>query len=85
MNFDQIYFDVSNLKLDGPRIPKYNPETQEHLWVMHGTWQINTNTEGDLVLDHENMISLLGPGCFYCVKIYSEEVAAMKCEGERVS
>jgi hypothetical protein len=67
------------------KIPAYNRRTHEHLWIMTGCWRINPETllvdAEPWHLDTENMVALAGPGCFYCEREYTPEVAARRCGG----
>ncbi len=66
---------------------KYNadlPEPQHgnHLW----TWIVlfkcadPTGSDGTVMLDRENLISINGPGCFHCEEIYSPAIAQRRCK-----
>ena len=52
----------------------------EHLWIMTGLWKVVPNRD-QVFLDMENLISIDGPGCFWCEEIYSPAVAAKQCRG----
>jgi hypothetical protein len=72
----------------GPKVEakrKHNAELPEqkpgeHLWVVVGAWTVRPNAER-YFLDMENLMSLDGPGCFWCEEQWSEELASKPCRG----
>lgn len=52
----------------------------EHLWIMTGLWRVNP-TRDQVHLDMENLISVDGPGCFWCEETYSPALSAKQCRG----
>lgn len=66
------------------RIPEFDPRTGDHLWVMVATWKFDPEKAkaGETgLLDHENMLGLGGPGCYFCEKPYSEPLKLRRCKG----
>ena len=53
-----------------------------HLWVVTGAWLVAEPTSARLILDHENLLSIEGPGCLVCEQIWSPEIAAQACPGD---
>lgn len=58
------------------------PEPGKHLWVVSGAWKINDPEQSKHHLDMENLLTIEGPGCLWCEKQYSKELAAQLCEGD---
>ena len=66
------------------RIPEFDPRSGDHLWVMVATWKCDPEklVEGqEGLLDHENLLGLGGPGCYFCEKQYSPGMANRRCKG----
>jgi hypothetical protein len=56
---------------------------REHLWVYTGLWEVRDPRQRQRVdLDTENLLSVDGPGCFICERMWSARLAARPCEGE---
>lgn len=67
------------------KVPDYDPRAGDHLWLMITMYRCDPNKleEGHpAVLDHENLISVTGPGCYYCEKPYDGLLATRRCNGE---
>lgn len=67
------------------RVPVFDPRTGEHLWIMLTVYRVDPLLWTDPVhaptLDHESLISVTGPGCYYCEQPYGPRVAARRCRG----
>lgn len=59
-----------------------DPAPGRHQWTVTGMWLVTDPTEEQLNLDLENLVTLVGPGCFVCEETYSAELAAKPCPGE---
>lgn len=69
------------------RIPDYDPRTGDHLWTMITIYRINPanlNGNGPGLLDRENLLSIQGPGCYYCELPYSELLDKRRCRGHGI-
>lgn len=70
------------------RIPDYDPRTGNHLWIVTTAHQVDPAQwrSNDLtvtpMLDHENLLSVAGPGCFHCEQHYTPLLATRRCKGE---
>ncbi len=67
------------------RIPDYDPRSGEHLWIMTGAWKVDpkTFTSGEQgILDHESLLIIAGPGCYYCEQKYTPWVFNRRCKGQ---
>lgn len=70
------------------RIPDYDPRTGDHLWVVTTAYRVVPEQwhSGDPtvtpMLDMENLLSVAGPGCFYCEQVYTPLLATRRCKGE---
>lgn len=54
----------------------------EHLWIIAGMWRVMPPIADRVVdLDLENLLSLDGPGCFWCEEHWTPELAAKPCKG----
>jgi hypothetical protein len=73
-----IAVDPKELK---ERIPKFKGE---HFWVISVTYKFDPETTdaSSFIADHENAVSVMGPGCYHCVMYYTPEVASQKCRGD---
>lgn len=85
----QIVGSGQSIKVDPlDRIPDYDPRSGEHLWVVAGAWRVTPDqwTSSDPavtpILDQENLLSVAGPGCYYCEAYYSPRLAKRRCPGE---
>ena len=52
----------------------------EHLWIMAATWKVTEPRairagDGPNFLDRENLMVLVGPGCFKCEREFSNRLA----------
>lgn len=70
------------------RTPAFDPRTGEHLWTVYGMWRVNPvewidpNTRTDL--DHENLLTVQGPACYYCERVYEPRLLRRRCPGKPV-
>jgi hypothetical protein len=58
----------------------------QHLWTMLAAWRVADPREvgppgREYLLDGENLVSLVGPGCLKCEAEYSPQTAARPCTG----
>lgn len=65
------------------RVPPFDPEAGEHLWIWAALFRANPGTETPM-LDGENLLSVQGIDCYYCEQEYSPELAARRCLGRVV-
>lgn len=66
------------------RIPEFDPRTGDHLWIMATTYRCfpEKMEKGEqLIMDTENLLLVVGPGCFYCEQDYSKNLASRRCKG----
>jgi len=70
------------------RIPDFDPRSGDHLWTMGGCWRVDpekvvggSDVDGPPLLDTENLLALVGPGCFYCETEYTPLLATRRCKG----
>lgn len=65
-------------------IPDFDPRSGDHLWCLFSVYKINPAklAKGEqALLDHEALLSVEGPGCFYCEKAYDPQLATRRCKG----
>lgn len=72
--------------IHGPvdRIPKFDPRKGDHLWTMVCMYKVDPKKfkEGvEGILDHESLLTIAGPGCFYCEESYTPLLATRRCKG----
>jgi hypothetical protein len=65
------------------KLPEYDPRSGDHLWIVIGTWKVNPkNLKEGGILDRENILGIMGPGCFFCEKPYTTLLDSRRCKGE---
>jgi hypothetical protein len=70
------------------RIPDYDPRSGDHLWVITTAFRVDParwsspDPTVTPMLDHENLLSVAGPGCFYCEQVYTSLLATRRCKGD---
>lgn len=52
-----------------------------HLWVYVAAWAAADPRATEARLDAENLVSLIGPGCFKCEQPFSNRLARRPCYG----
>ena len=67
-------------------IPDYDPRSGAHLWAVFTMYRVDPAQWSDPthtpMLDRENLLTVQGPGCFYCEQVYSPRVASRRCKGQ---
>ncbi|MEI5032452.1 hypothetical protein RB201_04430 [Streptomyces sp. S1A(2023)] len=67
-----------------------DPGRGEHLWTIIAMYKVGDDTirrmnqgenPGTGILDHENLLTIEGTGCFKCEQPYSKYIAHRKCTG----
>lgn len=76
MSDGQVRIEV--VGFHGRKLPAQVPGA--HLWVVLSMFQIEP-TAGRFFLDRENLLTIEGPGCFWCELPWTEKVAANPCTG----
>lgn len=67
------------------RVPEYDPRSGAHLWVSILMYKVDPANifRGELALfDHESLLSVDGPACFFCEQVFSPLLATRRCKGE---
>lgn len=66
-------------------IPDYDPRSGEHLWIVASVYRIADPaallTEQWGYLDSENLLSVEGPGCYYCEQVWTARLGTRRCKG----
>lgn len=66
----------------GAQIPDLPPG--EHLWLLFAAFRVrDPESTGQQHLDMENLVTIDGPGCYYCEAPYTRALAARPCGGDR--
>lgn len=63
------------------RIPEYDPRSGDHLWIILTMYRWGGPAVELPVLDTENLLSVQGPGCYYCEQPYSQRIYKRRCPG----
>lgn len=79
-------------QIDSPseidRIPEYDPRSGDHCWLVITSYRVDpekfTSPDPTVmpILDHETLVSVTGPGCYYCEQLYSSRLAKRRCKGK---
>lgn len=63
------------------RAPLPKQEPGKHLWIVTGLWKVTPTPVAKFILDTENLITIDGPGCFWCEQLYRPGAEAVPCKG----
>jgi hypothetical protein len=65
-------------------VPPYDPRSGAHLWIVSPVYRVDPTRGADTtpVLDHENLLFIAGPVCFYCERSYETRMKFSRCKGE---
>lgn len=67
------------------KIPDYDPRSGNHLWTMHTMYKCDPekmfNEKEKTFFDHESLLLVVGPGCYYCEQAYSPQLLHRRCKG----
>jgi hypothetical protein len=65
------------------RIPEFDSRSGDHLWTVVSIYRIDPvrAMQGTSFLDTENLICITGPGCYYCEKMFTPQLAKRRCTG----
>lgn len=65
------------------KIPDFDPRIGSHLWMLTAIYKwIPKPLDEQIMLDHENLLEIIGPGCFYCGELYDKRIAKRRCKGD---
>lgn len=82
---DSGAYEVPRRAREGRGIPEFDPVTCAHSWAMIGTWSIDPlkvmGLGGQGILDQENLLALVGPGCLHCDSEFTPLIASRRCMG----
>jgi hypothetical protein len=53
----------------------------QHLWVVTSLYKVTPKPLGEYFLDMENLLTIDGPGCFWCEEMWSEHINNKPCRG----
>ena len=80
-------------RIDSPtdidRIPPFDPRSGDHLWIVVTSYRVNpaqfTSPDPGVtpLLDHESLLAVAGPACYYCEQAYTSSLARRRCRGDR--
>jgi len=72
---------IQVVKFHGNKLPDREPG--KHLWVMLAMFRVQPALGDRFDLDRENLLTIEGPGCYWCEHPWSEDVAAKPCGGDQ--
>lgn len=64
------------------RLRSVEAKPGEHLWVFTAAWLCKDPASvagSEVIFDHENLLSITGPGCYFCEAYYSPDLANQPC------
>lgn len=68
------------------RIPDFDPRSGDHLWTIGTLYRVVPEQWSDPtatpMLDSENLLTVAGPVCFHCERIYTQQLAQRRCKGK---
>jgi hypothetical protein len=67
------------------RIPEFDARSGNHYWIGLVSFHVDPSSwsHGEQQhFDMENLVSVAGPGCYYCEQPYSDRIAKRRCGGE---
>lgn len=56
-------------------------ELGKHLWVVMSVFRVSPGLKR-FDLDRENLLTIEGPGCYWCEQPWTEELSRQPCGGE---
>lgn len=59
-------------------LPAFNGR---HMWVFTGMWQVQNPAREQHHFDFENLLTVEGPGCFWCEQVWTATIGA-HCPGD---
>lgn len=78
-------------RIDSPsdidRIPPFDPRSGDHFWIVTTAYRVDpkqfTSADPSIMpmLDHESLVVVAGPGCYYCEQPYTPTLASRRCRG----
>lgn len=54
----------------------------EHLWLVMAVFRAGDPTKGQFNLDTEALLTIEGPGCYYCEEPWRSGLEHRRCKGE---
>lgn len=69
------------------RVPPFDARSGDHFWIVMTTYRVDpvafSSPDPAItpMLDHESLVTVGGPGCFYCEQLYSPLLASRRCRG----
>lgn len=65
------------------KIPDYDPRSGNHFWIMIISYKVDpTKFNESTLFDHESLVNVAGPVCFYCEEAYRKGMEHRRCKGE---
>jgi hypothetical protein len=65
------------------KIPEFDFRTGDHFWIMITSYKVDPvkAMQGEQLMDHESLVSVAGPCCYYCELPYTKTLASRRCKG----
>lgn len=70
---------MTKIQVVGAQLPKQEPG--KHLWIVMAMFGVNPGA-ARVDLDRENLLTIEGPGCYWCEQPWSKELAHRPCKEE---
>lgn len=67
------------------KIPDFDSRSGDHYWIVITSYKVspeNLESGEKAFFDHEALVSVAGPVCYYCEKPYTQLLATRRCKGE---
>lgn len=66
------------------KIPEFDYRSGNHFWIMITSFKVDPvkAIAGEQLMDHESLVNVIGPLCYYCEKAYSSTLLHRRCTGE---
>jgi hypothetical protein len=67
------------------KIPEFDPRSGDHFWIVITTYKVDPNNflAGESLLDHESLVGVSVPGCYFCEEVYTPRMLHRRCIGLR--
>jgi hypothetical protein len=90
MASERGWAETGNTEYVGPHdqmeIPDFDPRSGDHLFTVVVMYRVDPTLTADpshmSVLDHENRLAVVGPGCYYCETPWTPGMEKRRCKGE---
>jgi hypothetical protein len=72
------------VKIENRRpLPVFDPRSGEHLWAIFTAYRWGGPHVETPMLDGETLLMATGPGCYFCERLYTAQLAQRRCPGPK--